>query len=179
MSCAHSWGYALPFYRGCVTKKLPPCRMCRTRTGAELPWYHLASPRSCERGLVGWCLASPRAVTGAPVAGSIFTCAAQRPSSAQRCLPASILRAFCQVPAVHTLLVKASLCVSKGQNTPFLPYNTQKRWVCQLENCLHLVIQADAVFIVGAHFAVGDGDMSRMGGVALECLGGLEGGVQH
>lgn len=34
-------------------------------------------------------------------------------------------------------------------------------------------------FIVGAHFAVGDGDMGRMGGVALECLGGLEGGVQH
>ena len=119
MSCAHSWGYALPFYRGCVTKKLPPCRMCRTRTGAELPWYHLASPRSCERGLVGWCLTSPRAVTGAPVAGSIFTCAARRPSSAQRCLPASILRAFCQVPAVHTLLVKASLCVSKGHKIPF------------------------------------------------------------
>lgn len=27
---------------------------------------------------------------------------------------------------MHTLLVKASLCVSKGQNAPFLPYNTQK-----------------------------------------------------
>ena len=132
MFYARSWEYALPFYRGCVTKKLPSCRMCRTRTGAELPWYHLASPRSCERGLVGWCLTSPRAVTGAPVAGSIFTCAARRPSSAQCYLPASILRAFCQVPTVHTLLVKASLCVSKGQNAPFLPYNTQKRWICQL-----------------------------------------------
>lgn len=132
MFYARSWEYALPFYRGCVTKKLPSCRMCRTRTGAELPWYHLASPRSCERGLVGWCLTSPRAVTGAPVAGSIFTCAARRPSSAQCCLPASILRAFCQVPTVHTLLVKASLCVSKGQNAPFSPYNTQKRWICQL-----------------------------------------------
>ena len=44
---------------------------------------------------------------------------------------------------------------------------------------LDLVIQADAVFIVGAHFAAGDGDMGRMGGVALECLGRLKGGVQH
>ena len=44
---------------------------------------------------------------------------------------------------------------------------------------LDLVIQANSVLVIRPHFAVGDGDMGRMGGVALECLGGLEGGVQH
>ena len=92
-------------------KSSRPAGMHRTRTGAELPWYHLASPRSCERGLVGWCLTRPRAVTGAPVAGSIFTCAARRPSSAQRCLPASILRAFCQAQTMRTLLFSANAII--------------------------------------------------------------------
>ena len=44
---------------------------------------------------------------------------------------------------------------------------------------LNLVIQADAALIVGPHLAVGDGHMSRVLGVALECLGRLKGGVQH
>ena len=53
------------------------------------------------------------AVTGAPVAGwrrkLLFARAAQRPSSTPRGLPASILRAFCQVRTGCTLLVKADL----------------------------------------------------------------------
>ena len=44
---------------------------------------------------------------------------------------------------------------------------------------LNLVIQADAVLIVGPHLAVGDGHMSRVLGVALERFGRLKGGVQH
>ena len=43
----------------------------------------------------------------------------------------------------------------------------------------NFVVEADAVFIIGPHFAVGNSDMSRMGGVALESLSGLEGGIQH
>ena len=64
--------------------------MHRTRTGAELPWYHLASPCPCGHGLA--CRDGPglRAVTGAP-GGSLaerrFTPTAQRPSSTP-CSPA-------------------------------------------------------------------------------------------
>ena len=64
--------------------------MHRTRTGAELPWYHLASPRPCGHGLA--CRDGPglRAVTGAPgggLAARRFTPTAQRPSSTP-CSPA-------------------------------------------------------------------------------------------
>ena len=64
--------------------------MHRTRTGAELPWYHLASPRPCRHGLA--CRDEPglRAVTGAPgggLAARRFTPTAQRPSSTP-CSPA-------------------------------------------------------------------------------------------
>ena len=64
--------------------------MHRTRTGAELPWYHLASPRPCRHGLA--CRDEPGlcAVTGAPgggLAACRFTPTAQRPSSTP-CSPA-------------------------------------------------------------------------------------------
>jgi len=47
------------------------------------------------------------------------------------------------------------------------------------KNGLNFIIQADPVLIIGPHLAVGHGHMGRMLGVALERLGGLEGGVQH
>ena len=47
------------------------------------------------------------------------------------------------------------------------------------KNGLNFIIQADPVLIIGPHLAVGDGHMSRVLGVALECLGRLKGGVQH
>ena len=100
---------------------------CRTEPDKDeslkLSWYHLASPHPCGRSLLPGKKARRSAVTGAPVAGSIFTCAAPRPSSASRGLPGSILRAFCQAQTVRTLLFTANLhCYV---------YNTQKRWVCQ------------------------------------------------
>ena len=71
-------------------KSSRPAGMHRTRTGAELPWYHLASPRPCRHGLA--CRDEPglRAVTGAPgggLAARRFTPTAQRPSSTP-CSPA-------------------------------------------------------------------------------------------
>ena len=64
--------------------------MHRTRTGAELPWYHLALPRPCRHGLACRGKTGLRAVTGAPgggLAARRFTPTAQRPSSTP-CSPA-------------------------------------------------------------------------------------------
>ena len=71
-------------------KSSRPAGMHRTRTGAELPWYHLASPRPCGHGLACRGKTGLRAVTGAPggdLAACRFTPTAQRPSSTP-CSPA-------------------------------------------------------------------------------------------
>ena len=71
-------------------KSSRPAGMHRTRTGAELPWYHLASPRPCRHGLACRGKTGLRAVTGAPgggLAACRFTPTAQRPSSTP-CSPA-------------------------------------------------------------------------------------------
>ena len=79
----------------------------------------------------------------------------------------------------HRLIVKGSL--HKPCNDPFCVSSFHKMASRSVRRCavLHLVVQTDAVFVVGTHLAVCHCHMRRVGGVAFESLGALKGGVQH
>ena len=72
------------------------------------------------------------AVTGAPVAGSIFTCAAPRPSSASRGLPGSILRAcllYTSMKLVSAIIV--AIAISMPAIKKKIAFEQRKHGACR------------------------------------------------